>query len=95
MEKAKCKYCEYCKRQGGETGRYTNGRYRNTYYCENKEVNNIPLQEFGNRAPGFVGYGKTVTYGTGELQLKTAPKWCPKNKNTIRKVQRSERKAET
>lgn len=80
MEKAKCKDCEYCKRTPGGTGKYTNGRYRDNFYCKNPEKNKIPLREFGNSAPGFIGYSETVTYGAGELVTKTAPRWCPKNK---------------
>lgn len=77
MEKAKCVYCEYCKPIGRmQTQLGCLGR--KTYYCENPKSRDLPTRVFGNRAERFIGFGKYNEYES-PLELKTAPRWCPKN----------------
>lgn len=75
--RAKCRHCSDCK---------SYGRSRNTlrsfgckhYYCENEEAKKIPQKEFGSKAALFVGFGENTM--ESKLKLKTAPRWCPKNR---------------
>lgn len=77
VEKAKCKYCEFCKDRGraqsqcGMLG-------RKEYWCVNPETKKLPISAFGNRASCFIGFGEHRSIDS-PLQLKTAPRWCPKN----------------
>jgi len=77
MEKAKCKYCEFCKsigRMQSQRGRLG----RKTYYCENPISKQLSVKVFSNSDNCFIGFGNHKDINS-PLELKTAPRWCPKN----------------
>lgn len=79
-EKSKCKYCFECKEGGRQ--RSQGGRLgRKTYYCKNPDAKKLPLREFGNRAPYFIGFGDMTCQSP--LTTKTSPRWCPRNKQDV------------
>ncbi len=76
----KCKECEHCKMRGRANVKYSgNGMYgRGEFWCENPDTVKIPLNGFGNSAPGFIGFGTMEK--DSKLQIKTSPRWCPLRK---------------
>jgi len=40
------------------------------------KVSEIPVKDFGNATPGFIGFGEAKSYDS-PIMVKTAPRWCP------------------
>ena len=68
----KCKDCEFCKCYGRQYGKFSSTRKsRKTYHCTHQNVHECTRNN-------FVGFGDTTL--DSPLQLKTAKRWCPLNK---------------
>ena len=77
--KSQCRYCNDCK-ASGRARDTIQGHGRKHYYCENEEAKKLPPEVFGNKAHRFIGYGENTW--ESKLAVKTAPRWCPKNRKT-------------
>ena len=75
-----CRECEYCKmRSRADVTLAGNGIYgRGEFRCEHPETGKIPVKVFGNRMPGFIGFGTMDRRSV--VQIKTHPRWCPLKK---------------
>lgn len=73
----KCKCCEYCECVGRakKTSNSRSGYSRKEYMCENPKIKDVPLDAFGGKMRGFIGFGDN-TYNS-PVQIKSAPRWCP------------------
>lgn len=73
--KKQCRYCNYCKNTGRSQSQQRRiGRKH--YSCVHPKVSEIPLKDFGNAMPGFIGFGDAKSYDS-PIMIKTAPRWCP------------------
>lgn len=75
-----CKECQHCELNGRADSKFAGGcrAGRGFFFCENPETKKLPREAFGNKMPGFVGFG-TPEYDT-KLTTKTSPRWCPRRK---------------
>lgn len=73
----RCKECQYCELHNRADSRFVGWHSygRGYFFCENSETKKLPIKEFGNKMPGFIGFG-TPEYDT-KLKMKTSPRWCP------------------
>ena len=78
MEKPRCRLCQFCKDTGraAVTSNARNGYSRKSYMCEHPKAKELPQSAFGNKMACFIGFGD-CTYES-KVQVKTAPKWCPR-----------------
>lgn len=75
----KCKECEHCKMTSRANIKFAGGGYggygRGEFFCEHPDVGKMHPRDFGNRAPGFIGFGTMEKESV--VQIKTSPRWCP------------------
>lgn len=79
----RCKDCEYCKMPYRADAKYAgiNHDYgRGEFYCKNPETDKLPLEAFGYKPPGFIGFGTSEK--DTKLQVKSSPRWCPKRRKS-------------
>lgn len=77
----KCSECEHCRMLGRANSIYASIGHlygRGEFWCENPEIHRLPLEAFGNRAPGFINFGTPERVSA--IKIKTSPRWCPRRK---------------
>lgn len=76
-----CRECRFCHMSGRTNPKFSRCTLfgKGLFFCDNPETKRLPEKVFGNRMPGFIGFG-TAEINT-ELIIKTCPKWCPERKN--------------
>lgn len=81
MKKIRCKDCNFCKNTGinKSTANSVTGYSRKKYMCSNPKARELPESAFGNSMPCFIGFGDCSR--ESPIQIKTAPKWCPRKDN--------------